>query len=192
MPIMCATIYAKGHVMRSFDAYFAGNDVPYQKLIDELSNPNTGFTTVFKEHGVISAADARHINQHWLADKPPGYWPLHRGKENIIKQAAIRAMKCAMDDGRPIVTSWICTGGQFQVIVEQCPAQVNLLIATPPPPILTEEATVEETIWISGSPDAIAMVRLPYVEDWNGSKTPAPEYEATPFSDVAEIQMKGT
>jgi len=193
MPIMSATIYAKGHVMRAFDTFFADPaTVAYQDIIDELSNPNTGFTKVFKDQGVLSTGDAKHIEAHWFADQPPGYWPLHRGKENIIKQAAIRAMTCALDDARPIVTSWVCTGGQFQVIVEACPTQINLLLATPPPPMNDEEATIDEQIWISGSPDSIAMVRLPYVEDWNGKKTPAPDYESTPFSNVAEIQMKGT
>lgn len=192
MPIMCATIYAKGSVMRSFDAYFADSkNVDYKDIIDELSDPNGSFTDVFKKRKVISGVDAKHINAHWFADQPPGYWPLHRGKENILKQAAIRALKNAMADGRPIVTSWICTGGQFQVIVEKCPAQVNMLLATPPPPMLPEEGSVSEDIWVSGSPESIAMVRTPYVEDWSGAKVPAPEYESTPFSNVEEIQLKG-
>ena len=40
MPIMCATIYAKGNVMRNFDAYFANPaNVPYQDLIVAASAP---------------------------------------------------------------------------------------------------------------------------------------------------------
>ncbi len=192
MPIMCATIYAKGSVMRNFDAYFANpQNVPYADLIQQLSDPAVKFTKVFKQQKVLSGGDAKHMNKHWFSDQPPGYWPLHRGKENILKQGAIRAMKCAMQRGLPIVSSWICTGGQWQVIVEECPKQVNLLIATPPPPMLPEEATQQENIWISGSPESIAMVRTPYVENWSGQGEPPPNYEPTPFSNVAEIQMKG-
>lgn len=192
MPIMCATIYAKGSVMRNFDAYFANSaNVPYQELIDQLSKPDISFTKVFRDQGVLNAIDSKHMKKHWFADEPPGYWPLHRGKENILKQGAIRALKCAMQDGRPIATSWICTGSQWQVIVEQCPNQVNMLIATPPPPMEAEEATYTEDIWISGSIPSIEMVRTPYVENWSGQGEPPPPYESTPFNNVAEIQMKG-
>jgi len=192
MPVMCATIFAKGSVMHSFDDYFADSkNVDYDDLIKELSDTSSSFTDIFKKRKVIDAVDAKHMNVHWFADQPPGYWPLHRGKENIMKQSTIRALKCAKADGLPIVTSWVCTGGQFQIIVEQCKVQVNILLATPPPPMLPEEGPLQENIWVSGSPEAIAMIRTPYVEDWSGAGVEPPVYEATPFSNVEEIQLKG-
>ncbi|MEM7218371.1 MAG: hypothetical protein AAF515_08410 [Pseudomonadota bacterium] len=194
MPVMTATIYGKGEVFRALDAFFAQPDVPYADLIAEFSKKNSKVATILRNYKIITRVQQKHIEDDWFGNEPPAYWPLIKNKEEIVKQAAVRALKLAgakKNNPLPIVSAWLCTGNQFQGIVEACPNQINLFIATPPPPMNDDLEKIDEDVWVTASDGAIADMREPFVKHWGGNKETPPKLQKKMFKGVQEVRLKG-
>ena len=124
---------------------------------------------------LLSAAQARHLDIHWLADRPPGWWPASRPKGDILREGYIKALEVAIAADLPTSSYWVCTGEAFEVVILKSPQQVTILVATPevPASVVPPQAQTLQDVWVVCSADTAQELLVPYEENWMQAPDPA-------------------
>ena len=143
---------------------------------------------------LITPAQAKHLENHWLADRPPAWWPAKRPKGDILREGYIKALEVAIAANLPTSSYWVCTGEAFEVIVMKCEYQITILVATPevPASVVPPQAQAMQDIWVVCAADTAEELMLPYDENWMKAPDPGtmvkPKVTKTGVKTVKSVQ----
>jgi hypothetical protein len=137
---------AKGEMLARFDALTRKRRVR-RALLEALAGGDA-LVDIARAFGVIRTdAEADHFVHDWL----DAWWSDHQPVEPILREGFRVALTKARAGNVPVDTYWICTDDMWECAVCVSDAQVTLLIATPPPPVMVTGSgafTVPDPVWI--------------------------------------------
>jgi hypothetical protein len=146
MPDGMPGIVSKGRILRALDAVLE-NRTKRAEFHTRLTSkePSGAFSETLIEIVSdsnlfdLSQREIKHLQEDWFALKG-SYWPRHQPTEIVVRLGLAQAIDIARrpepnHEDRPIDFFWVCTGDAIKVTACGGPAQITVMLLTPPPPV---------------------------------------------------------
>lgn len=179
------TTVGKGRIVNDADSILGA---PTEELLDGLKNA-VRLSDRALAVGVISPGDKPHVDTDWFG---ASWWPDYPAKEEIVKDAYIKAMELSLANAepKPVVSYWLYGLERFEAMVAESDHQVTLFIITPSHPPVTLPPPTEallEKLWIIAKEDRIAEIRDSYPPGYNMDQLIEPGFP----TGIKRLRVKG-
>ena len=159
--IFAAQVANKGQLLRRLDEHY--QSVENCKATLDRIKQGDNIVQIGLDDKVLTRTDASRLAKYWFNDEPPGHWPHHQNKAEIVTAGIAKALDLAVKGNKPVETLHLANGDKFQAAVSESPQQVTLMLITPPPPIVPHNLALkeEEALWHVVSGDDLRQMNAP-------------------------------
>ena len=141
---------AKGRLLKLVDQNL---EKPVQAFLDELTS-GTSMVDLGLDKHILNTTQVGHVEDEIFGDagNAKAWWPSEAEKQEIVRGGFIQALKVALGHTPPVSIQcyWVCCVDHFEIIVADCPDQVNVFLLTPAPakPLSPPANGSVEDMWV--------------------------------------------